>query len=51
MCGNCGADKTVIGYEVSEVLDGIVAMANGAIVREADANVLTRRDKRAGKVG
>ena len=21
MCGNCGADKTVIGYEVSEVLD------------------------------
>jgi len=36
---------------VSEVLDGIVAMANGAIVREGDANVLRRRDKRAGKVG
>ncbi len=36
---------------VSEVLDGIVAMANGAIVREGDANVLSRRDKRAGKVG
>ena len=36
---------------VSEVLDGIVAMANGSIVREVGANVLRRRDKRAGKVG
>ena len=36
---------------VSEVLDGIVAMSNGAIVRQGDANVLRRRDKTAGKVG
>jgi len=36
---------------VSEVLDGVVAMSNGALLREADANVLRRRDKTPGKVG
>jgi transposase len=40
MCGNCGADKTVIGYEVSEVLD----------VKPAEYFVqVTKREKRACK--
>ena len=39
-CGNCGADKTVIGYEVSEVLD----------VKPAEYFVqVTKREKRACK--
>jgi transposase len=39
-CGNCGADKTVIGYEVSEVLD----------VKPAEYFVQgTKREKRACK--
>ena len=36
---------------VSETLDGIVAMADGALMREGDAHVLRRRDRRSGKVG
>ncbi len=36
---------------VGEVLDGIVALSNGALLREGDANVLRRRDHRPGKVG
>jgi dihydroxyacetone kinase-like protein len=36
---------------VSEVLDGIVLASNGGLVREADAPVLRRAVKTAGKVG
>ncbi len=36
---------------VGEVLDGIVALSSGAVLREGEATVLRRSAKRAGKVG
>ena len=36
---------------VSEVLDGIALLSNGAVVREGEANVLRRKVKTDGKVG